>query len=132
LRAYRNLTQLRDPDRFAPWLAGIARQVARERRRALRRDRHIFCSDQPDLESTDDATAALDNHDQLDIIMRNVAKLPVRERLAIHTYFLQQQNAEHAAELVGLSRSGFYALLQRSLARLLMQLRPPTTKTRTR
>ena len=42
LRAYQNLGRLRQPDRFGHWLVGIARQVARERRRTLRRDRHHF------------------------------------------------------------------------------------------
>ena len=42
LRAYRKLATLRDPERVGPWLAGFARQVARERRRTLRRDRHEF------------------------------------------------------------------------------------------
>ena len=42
LRAYRKLRQLREPDRFGAWIVGIARQIGRERRRTLRRDRHEF------------------------------------------------------------------------------------------
>ena len=46
LRAYRNLARLRRPDRFGSWVVGIARAVAREHRRSLRRDRHRFVSDE--------------------------------------------------------------------------------------
>src|SRR5262245_45439684 len=38
LRAYRNLGCLRDPQRFGPWLVGIARQVCREWRRQRKRE----------------------------------------------------------------------------------------------
>jgi hypothetical protein len=41
-----------------------------------------------------------------------------QERVAIHAFFLDQQSARQAAELLGMSRSGFYALLQRAIARL--------------
>ena len=50
--------------------------------------------------------------------MRRLAELPERERLAIHAFFLQECNAQQAGELLGLSRSGVYALLERALARL--------------
>src|SRR5215468_3762337 len=38
LRAYRSLGSLRDPQRFGPWLVGIARQVCREWRRQRTRE----------------------------------------------------------------------------------------------
>src|SRR5271166_6109924 len=46
LRAYRNLARLRQPDRFGAWVVGIARAVAREHRRSLRRDRHQFVAEE--------------------------------------------------------------------------------------
>jgi RNA polymerase sigma-70 factor (ECF subfamily) len=55
-------------------------------------------------------------------IMRSVAKLGEQERLAIHAFFLEQQDVRQAAELLGLSRSGFYATVQRAVARLAKQL----------
>ena len=39
LRAMEKLQRLRDPQRFAPWLVGIARRVCREWRRGRLRDR---------------------------------------------------------------------------------------------
>jgi RNA polymerase sigma-70 factor (ECF subfamily) len=53
-----------------------------------------------------------------------VAKLPEQERLAVHSFFIHEKDARRAAELLGLSRSGFYALLQRAVARLAKQLQP--------
>lgn len=119
LRAYRNLGRLREPERFGAWLAGIARQVARERNRARRRDRHTFSGDgQLDPASAGDAIRQVDQLDEMAWIMDHLAEFDPRERLAIHAFYLEGQDAAKAAELVGLSRSGVYALLQRAVARL--------------
>jgi RNA polymerase sigma-70 factor (ECF subfamily) len=123
LRGYRNLAKLRDPKRFGPWLVGIARQVGRERRRRLRRDRHEFYDSRlAELASVSDGDVGADGRDLFEAVMRNVAKLPEQERLALHAFFIHQRDARQAAELLGLSRSGFYALLQRAVARLARQL----------
>jgi len=124
LRAYRNLARLRDPERFGGWVVGIARQVARERKRSLRRDRHQFVAGNClEVESSADDFEAVGNAEELDRVMQHVVALPERERLAIHAFFLQQRNARQAADLLGLSRSGFYALLERALGRLAARLR---------
>lgn len=125
LRAYRKLPTLRDPARFGPWVVGIARQVGRERRRTLRRERHEF--NDPQLlqtESLINADSELCDHERIDQIMQRVAELNEQERLAIHAYFLQERSATDGAELLGLSRSGFYATVQRAIARLARQLIP--------
>lgn len=55
LRAYRGLGQLREPEKFGPWLVGIARQVASECGRRRRRDRHRFVGAQVwDVDETPD------------------------------------------------------------------------------
>src|SRR5208337_5447593 len=60
LRAYKSLARLRQPDRFAQWVVGIARQVGRERRRFSRRDRHQFVgSDVPEVSSEMDASRVM-------------------------------------------------------------------------
>jgi RNA polymerase sigma-70 factor (ECF subfamily) len=118
LRAYRLLPKLRDADRFGPWIAGIARQVGRERLRTLRRERVKFGPQLADAKASIDSQANVAARDELDIVIRRVAHLPEQERLAIHSFFFQQQGAKDAANVVGLSRSGFYALLQRALAQL--------------
>jgi RNA polymerase sigma-70 factor (ECF subfamily) len=125
LRAYRNLGRLREPERFGPWLAGIARQVGRERRRTLRRDRHRFVGgDAPEVASKTDVFEAIQTGDETEIVMRRLAELPERERLAIHAFFLEGCDARRAAALLGLSRSGVYAMLGRALARLAALVQP--------
>ncbi len=125
LRAYRNLDKLRDPQRFGPWIVGFARQVARERKRSLRRDRHQFIGRSPvDIESPANAAREVQDADELDLLMRKLANLPDRERLAIHAFFLREHDVRQAAELLELSRSGFYALLQRALSRLAALVKP--------
>jgi RNA polymerase sigma-70 factor (ECF subfamily) len=124
LRAYRNLGRLRQPDRFAQWVVGIARQVARERRRSLRRDRHQFVdNDVLEVSSEMDASGAMQAAEETELVMRRLAEVPERERLAIHAFFLQECDAREVAELLGLSRSGVYALLERALARLAVLVR---------
>ncbi|MEX2092359.1 MAG: sigma-70 family RNA polymerase sigma factor [Pirellulales bacterium] len=118
LRAYRKLASLRDRDRFGQWLAGFARRVARERRRSLRRDRHEFGSPVEETLAASDGQAAAHDRDQIERVMRRLAELPEDERLAIHAFFLEGQNAHQAAERLEISRSGFYALVQRALAHL--------------
>jgi RNA polymerase sigma-70 factor (ECF subfamily) len=129
LRAYRNLRRLRQPERFGAWLVGIARQVAREHRRQLRRDRHRFVTnDSLQVEVEANPTGAVQTGEEIAILIRLVEELPERERLAIHAFFLQEQSAVQAAEVLGLSRSGVYALLERALARLAAQVCPGAGK----
>jgi RNA polymerase sigma-70 factor (ECF subfamily) len=123
LRAYRNLPTLRDRQRFGPWIVGIARQVGRERKRTLRRDRHEFRDPQPwEVESAADAEAKVAERDEFEFAMRKLSGFEERERIAVHAFFLQQQDKRQAAELLGLSRSGFYALVRRAMARLAGQI----------
>ncbi len=125
LRAYRNLARLRQPDRFGPWVVGIARQVAREHRRSRRRDRHEFVSETLVVADwpTDPAEAA-QTAEEIALMFDRLAEFPERERLAIHAFFLLERNADEAAAMLQLSRSGIYALLERALARLAARLRP--------
>lgn len=133
LRAYRNLGKLRDPHGFDRWLVGTARQVGRERRRSLRRDRHEFVGQRPlEVASTTVELHDLQLTEELAMLKRNVETLPDRERLAIHAFFLREQDARRAAELLELSRSGFYALLQRAVARLAAMTRSRDLEEETR
>ncbi|MGA2796967.1 MAG: sigma-70 family RNA polymerase sigma factor [Thermoguttaceae bacterium] len=119
LRAYKNLARLREPDRFGRWIVGIARQVARERRRSIRRDRHQFFGDDAlEVPFDSDVVGTIESAEETELVMRRLAELPERERIAIHAFFLQECDVREAAKLLGLSRSGVYALLERALARL--------------
>jgi RNA polymerase sigma-70 factor (ECF subfamily) len=131
LRAYRKLATLRDPASFGSWISGIARRVARERRRSLQRDPLVLC-DPRAKEIELHAATPLESgfREQFDLILLSLAELPERERLAIHAFFLEQQEARDASELLGISRSGFYALVQRAIARLAARIRSHETAVR--
>ena len=119
LRAYRNLATLREPDRFGAWVVGIARQVARERKRTLRRDRHEFVGEKSlEIESQSDGIATVDRAEQTQLLLRMLGTLDERERLAVHMFFLLEHDANRSAELLHVSRSGLYALVNCALKRL--------------
>jgi RNA polymerase sigma-70 factor (ECF subfamily) len=132
LRAYKNLGRLHDPDCFATWLIGIARQVCREWRRKQRRERRGLAGlfeerlpaerpiDPPEQRLVDlrDQIAGLMRHEQ-----KSVPSLTDKERLALHVYYLQDRNVEEARAILGLSRSGFYRLLSTAVERLRQMLR---------
>jgi RNA polymerase sigma-70 factor (ECF subfamily) len=132
LRAYKNLERLHDPDSFAAWLIGIARQVCREWRRKRRREQRGLAGlvgqrppgerpiDPPEqrLVELRDQIAGLMRHEQ-----RSVPSLTDKERLALHVYYLQDRNVEEARAILGLSRSGFYRVLSSAVERLRRMLR---------
>jgi RNA polymerase sigma-70 factor, ECF subfamily len=129
MRAYKNLARLREPDRFGRWMVGIARQVARERRRSNRRDRHKFFGDDAlEVAFDSDVAGMIESAEETELVLRRLAELPERERIAIHAFFLQECDARRTAELLGLSRSGVYALLERALARLAALVNRPIKK----
>jgi RNA polymerase sigma-70 factor (ECF subfamily) len=124
LRAYRKLASLRDREQFGAWVVGIARQVGRERRRALARDRHEFGDAAlDDAQPAAEANGQIHINDQIQEVLRRLEALDEKERLAIHTYFLEERCAVETAELMGLSRSGFYALVRRAIVRLAAALK---------
>ncbi|MEQ8790902.1 MAG: sigma-70 family RNA polymerase sigma factor [Pirellulaceae bacterium] len=127
LRGYRKLDTLRDSRRFGAWIAGIARQVARERRRTLKRDRHQLVGDKLEQRGmTPDGCHELQDAEQLELMLRKLAALPERERLAIHAFYFEEHDARRAAELLEVSRSHFYGLLKRALGRLHALLHAPS------
>jgi len=114
MRAYENLGRLRDPDRFGKWVVGIARFRCREwrRRKSKGRDKHVG------LDDTELAMANPSNDDRIERLREMITTLPERERLALHTFYLQDKSADNARRIMGLSRSGFYRLLGRARKRL--------------
>lgn len=126
LRAYRNLGLLRDPQRFGPWLVGIARQVCREWRRQRRRESARLAGY---VEHHEERAAArlrdsepCDATEQVESLWEREKAIepPMgeRERLALHAFYLQGCNAEEARTVLGLTRSSFYRALSSACRRL--------------
>lgn len=125
LRAYRGLDRLRDPDKFGPWLVGIARQVAGECQRKRRRDRHVFVGAQIlDADGTAAPSELRERTEEWRLVLDELMRLPERERLSIHTFFLQERGVNETARLLNLSRSGAYELVARACRRLAERLKP--------
>ncbi len=123
LRAYHKLGSLRNWDGFGSWVAGIAKQVCREKRRSLHRDRHQFVADYPFESTGPEDETSLDSDEEKQFVLRQVAELPEKERLAIHYFYLMQRNAEETAALLDVSRSSVYELLHRGCRRVAEQVR---------
>jgi RNA polymerase sigma-70 factor, ECF subfamily len=111
LRGYRNLAALKDPGQFAGWLVGIARLAGREWRGSRYRERRRLNSDA--AEQTLDAPDGASPGD-VDGILALIGELPEPERLALHLFYLQENSVEVARQVLNLSRSGFYRLLERA------------------
>lgn len=121
LRAYRKLGDLHDHARFTAWLVGIARQVCREWQRGQIRERARTGRAVGGGES--DGGRSDDHADRVTTLRKAMAAMPEKERLALHAFYLQEQDAEQARSALGLSRSGFYRVLASARNRLKRMVR---------
>jgi RNA polymerase sigma-70 factor (ECF subfamily) len=114
MRAYEKLDRLRKRDSFGKWLIGIARHRCREWRRRK------FRSQNNNAELNDIQAAAPEKPDdsRIELLRKMITTLPEKERLALHTFYLQGSSAETARRTMDLSRSGFYRVLERARKRL--------------
>jgi len=114
MRAYKNLDQLWYPDRFAKWLVGIARRRCQEWLR-----RNLRLKDNPvELSEVQIAVPDPPDDDRIELLRKMIATLPDKERLALHMFYLQGNSADNARRIMGLSRSGYYRVLERARNRL--------------
>jgi len=114
LRAYEKLDRLRKRDSFGKWLVGIARHRCQEwLRRKLR-------SQNNNTKLNDIQAAAPEKPDdsRIELLRKMITTLPEKERLALHTFYLQGNSANDVRRIMGLSRSGFYLVLEKARKRL--------------
>lgn len=122
LRGYRRLNSLKKASDFRQWIQGIARFVAKERLKELSRDRNYFAIGNHRTIRQENSPDKIELLDEQKRIFTAIKNLPERERLAIHAYYFQEQNAEQASRDLGISKSGYYAALERAMDRLRQQL----------
>ncbi len=113
LRAYGRLGDLRQAERFGPWIVTMARLRCREWRRQKSRERRRHAG----LHVSEVAKGLPDAADS-EVLRKTVAQLPEKERLALHVFYLRGNSTPDSCRLVGLSRSGFYRALDRARKRL--------------
>lgn len=119
LRAHKQLHKLRDASKVGAWLVGIARLTAKEWRRAQSREMAKTNSDPDAAHLTPDCVAAAEDFAQL---RQAMTQLEEDERLALHLFYLQEEPVVAARSVMGLSRSGFYRVLERAKKNLAAKL----------
>jgi RNA polymerase sigma-70 factor, ECF subfamily len=114
MRAYRNLANCRDPDRFGGWLYQIVVNecrtfASRQRRRELRFVPDNDVIDRAVAEPQDDSGEPMDEH-----IERALAALPVEQREAFLLKYVEEMSYEEMAETTGVGVSALKMRVKRA------------------
>ena len=113
-RAYEKLDRLRTRDSFGQWLIGIARLRCKEwQRRKLRSP-----NNNGEFNEVRAVVSEKPDDSRIEQLRKLITTLPAKERFALHTFYLQGNSADNVREIMGLSRSGFYRVLERARNRL--------------
>ncbi len=114
MRAYEKLERLREPGLFGRWVVGIARLRCKEWRRQKLRSQNKNVG----LNNAQAVAPDPPDDSRIELLREMITTLPEKERLALHTFYLQGNSADNARRIMGLSRSGFYRVLERARKRL--------------
>jgi RNA polymerase sigma-70 factor (ECF subfamily) len=122
IRAYQRLDRVEDCTKLGAWLAGIASNVAREKRRSMaRRLKHEgelmkrSAGKEGVIATAETEAMRQERFQGLEVALDTLAD---DERLAIHIHYLEHDPVGVAATVLGLSKSGYYKLLARARGRL--------------
>jgi len=107
LRAFIALDQLRDPDRFAGWLAGIAANVCRG---LWRRGQLTLVPDWPELlhPAAGDALPSAEDLDRTEALRAAVADLPAGQRRAVTLHYYAGLPPAQIADPAGAARASLH------------------------
>src|SRR6267154_3275970 len=100
VRAYRHLSQCRDPERLRSWLYRITGNRCRSHL-ARRHTNDISLSDAPPLADGSDAWAALERGEQVALVERALAALPAEKREAFVLKHVEGMSYEEMAAATG-------------------------------
>jgi len=113
LRAYQKLAMLKNPERFAPWLVAMTKNVCREYQRSQARSRLTLINFDTD-EFAGPVSDEEHEKEHLDLLRDAIERLPEKERMALRVYYLQEQDLEKSMRILKLSRSSLYRLLEKA------------------
>jgi len=128
VRAYRNLSSMREDTKLSTWLFGIAKNVAREAARTrMRHSQHVDLEDVA-VQSLSD-TAPEPVHRLLDkelntVIRRSLAALDEDKRLVFTLKVFQQCSYEEIAEITGFSLAKLKTDLHRARSEMRRRISP--------
>jgi len=114
-RALTNLRKLRNPDKFAPWLAQICRNIARDMIAAKARP-----INPRDLSPARDSNGT---DDDVEAVRRAIEKLPPRAREVIVLRYYNGLSYEEIASVLGISRATINGRLTRAKQKMAKYLK---------
>ena len=97
LRVLRGIARLRDPGRLRAWLFGIARRAVMDRLRHEYAAPEVVDTDLTELAAAEDAD---DHGNDLALLHRELAQLPVLEREALTLFYLRELSLGEIAALL--------------------------------
>jgi RNA polymerase sigma-70 factor, ECF subfamily len=114
MRAYRNLSRCREPDRFGGWLYQIVVNecrtfASRQRRRELRFIRDPERIDRAASEPDEESSSAMREY-----VEQALAKLPVEQREAFLLKYVEEMSYEEIAETTGVGVSALKMRVKRA------------------
>ena len=125
LRGFRALASLAEPDKFGPWLCGIALRTCLDWLKARERATVSFSAlgshwDPDDTlnHPTADHEAAVDRDDERRRLLAEVEALPEPQRQAVLLYYYEDLTYRELAKLLGVSTATINARLTQARARL--------------
>ena len=122
MKAYRQLSELHEPGRFGFWLTGIARNAIIDWQRRKSREKARFVDSVLDEHACDIDERQADQS-RASELRAMIRELPETERMALHLFYLDEQPAETARQILKLSQSGFYKVLGRARSLLAEKLK---------
>jgi RNA polymerase sigma-70 factor (ECF subfamily) len=121
LSAHRDLTKLRDPARFAGWLAGIVRHTAHRALREMKRIRALA----RDLEDSAETCAqspppdqSAEDAERREIVCRALEQLSEKNREAVSLYYVDGLSYAEIAAFLDVTEATVLGRLQRARSKL--------------
>ncbi|HEX5246991.1 MAG TPA: sigma-70 family RNA polymerase sigma factor [Gaiellaceae bacterium] len=132
LEVWRLRTKMPVPDDVRAWMFGVATNLGRNRRRALRRYR-AFLEQLPQLTDAafvEDAGEMVVLRDETRKLLSSLSRLPQREREAALLVWCQGLSVEEAADALDVETGALRTRLHRARTRLRNELDSPSGKWR--